>query len=284
VRCVRPEVIVVQMAEDANPDNPKPIDLGAFIKWGESTGNCSIGPTERARYTSVTRDANRLFTESDVWAQCQVALRDASDLYRVATDYDLFYSQDGFNPKWMEKPVASAVEKCFRANVLHNEIWPAPPSEGWICPDNWFFRLNDNLRTSISVRYLDGVITVVDALTACLDSQGITPTVEMQARSHGYYGAHFGFTHTFSVPGPSWDMVEVEIPIEIQVRTDLQAAIVQMTHKYYESRRMKDNEESDEVWQWKYDSQEFIPNYLGHILHYLEGMIMEVRDRAKEKL
>lgn len=35
----------------------------------------------------------------------------------------------------------------------------------------------------------------------------------------------------------------------------------------------------DIKWQWDYESDEFIPNYLGHILHYIEGMIMEVRKR-----
>jgi hypothetical protein len=32
---------------------------------------------------------------------------------------------------------------------------------------------------------------------------------------------------------------------------------------------------------WKYDSDQFISAYLGHILHYVEGMIIEVRDRKR---
>lgn len=36
---------------------------------------------------------------------------------------------------------------------------------------------------------------------------------------------------------------------------------------------------SDVAWQWQYRGDQFVPNYLGHILHYIEGMIMEVRER-----
>ncbi len=35
----------------------------------------------------------------------------------------------------------------------------------------------------------------------------------------------------------------------------------------------------DTKWQWDYKGDEFATNYLGHILHYVEGMIMDVRER-----
>ena len=36
-------------------------------------------------------------------------------------------------------------------------------------------------------------------------------------------------------------------------------------------------------WQWNYKGDEFTANYLGHILHYVEGMIMEIRDKQEER-
>ncbi len=45
-----------------------------------------------------------------------------------------------------------------------------------------------------------------------------------------------------------------------------------------EETRMK-LKRTDKIWQWDYKCDEFLPNYLGHIIHYIEGMIMEVRDR-----
>lgn len=56
-----------------------------------------------------------------------------------------------------------------------------------------------------------------------------------------------------------------------------------MLHKYYEDKR-KGIREEDIKWQWDYKSDEFATNYLGHILHYVEGMIMEIREKQKEEI
>ena len=56
--------------------------------------------------------------------------------------------------------------------------------------------------------------------------------------------------------------------------------IKELTYKYYEKRRMRLSP-SDEKWQWNYKSEEFAPNYIGHILHYVEGAIMEIRDKEE---
>lgn len=59
--------------------------------------------------------------------------------------------------------------------------------------------------------------------------------------------------------------------------TELQENIVNLLHKYYEGNRKKIK--SKEKWQWNYKSEEFAANYLGHMLHYLEGTIVEIRDK-----
>ncbi|MGA8485346.1 MAG: hypothetical protein WB706_13230 [Nitrososphaeraceae archaeon] len=35
----------------------------------------------------------------------------------------------------------------------------------------------------------------------------------------------------------------------------------------------------DTNWKWNYKSDLFSSSYLGHILHYVEGLILEVRDK-----
>lgn len=52
-------------------------------------------------------------------------------------------------------------------------------------------------------------------------------------------------------------------------------------HKYYEERRKK-VKLNEKDWIWDYKCDEFAANYLGHILHYVEGMIMEIREKQKE--
>ena len=80
-----------------------------------------------------------------------------------------------------------------------------------------------------------------------------------------------------------WDTERVDVSIEIQITTQLQEVIRKLLHKYYEDRRKRIIEE-DIKWQWNYKSDEFIANYLGHILHYVEGMIMEIREKQKESI
>lgn len=64
--------------------------------------------------------------------------------------------------------------------------------------------------------------------------------------------------------------------------TQIKDVIKRLLHKYYEERRMPGTTYNAD-WRWNYRSDEFIANYLGHILHYVEGMILEVRDRSKER-
>jgi len=72
--------------------------------------------------------------------------------------------------------------------------------------------------------------------------------------------------------------MDIQSSIEFQVNTEIQDLIVDLTQKYYEERRMR-LKKIGAIWQWDYKCEEFLPNYLGHIIHYIEGMIMEVRER-----
>ena len=73
----------------------------------------------------------------------------------------------------------------------------------------------------------------------------------------------------------------IEFSFEIQVTTQLQDVILKLTHKIYEDRRQKGKDDSNKMWQWDYESEEFSANYLGHVLHYIEGMIMGVREKQR---
>jgi len=105
--------------------------------------------------------------------------------------------------------------------------------------------------------------------------------VSFEAREEGYYACHVYTKQEFEIPAVDWDTERVEAYIEIQITTQLQEVIRRLLHKYYEKRRMGVRDE-DMKWQWDYEGDEFVANYLGHILHYVEGMIMEVRKRQKE--
>jgi hypothetical protein len=137
------------------------------------------------------------------------------------------------------------------------------------------------VRTLISVKYLDGVEYLIHKISRMSEECGLNCQFIFEAREEGYYAGHLYFTQTINIPGIEWDTIKINAIIELQITTQLQEVIRKLLHKYYEQRRIQLKSESQK-WQWNYNDDEFIANYLGHILHYVEGMIMEIREKQKE--
>jgi ppGpp synthetase/RelA/SpoT-type nucleotidyltranferase len=102
-----------------------------------------------------------------------------------------------------------------------------------------------------------------------------------QARDEGYYAAHVYVNLSVQILTTNWATEGIEAKVELQITTQLQDVIRRMLHTHYEDRRMA--LQPDATWKWDHTSEEFATNYLGHILHYLEGMIVEIRDRPKKE-
>jgi ppGpp synthetase/RelA/SpoT-type nucleotidyltranferase len=148
---------------------------------------------------------------------------------------------------------------------------------------NWFGKINDTVRTCLMVKYLDGVEFLSGKLDYLCSLHNVDCRVDYEAKEEGYYAAHVYARQNFEIPSKKWGTEKADVDVEIQITTQLQEVIRQLLHKYYESRRAKP-ESKRVTWQWDYRSEEFAANYLGHILHYVEGMIVDIRDKqAKEK-
>jgi hypothetical protein len=251
-----------------------------YLSWLKSELHIDVTDSERTRYNSVLLTARADVEASLAWTSLHQVLRDEAARYTVDTNgYPLFSADTDSEPVLLMKTFDSMLAKTFRLNVLENINFPSPPDPDWIRPDNWLTRINDNLRTRILVRYLDGVVRLSTVLESHFDSYGHSPKAVLLARDYGYYCCHIGIAPTVSVPGASWCLEQLKMPIEIQVTTQVQEIIGRLTHQFYERRRLADPGGTVN-WQWNYKSDEFVPNYLGHLLHYVEGMIMEVRDRS----
>jgi ppGpp synthetase/RelA/SpoT-type nucleotidyltranferase len=183
-------------------------------------------------------------------------------------------------PVLVRKPFTSFLVKTLRKNVLDNRSWPENPEGGWIEPQNWYARVNDIIRTTLVVKYMDGVSFLAEKICGHLDAAGVWNRIDYEAKEDGYYAGHLYFRHDVNIPKPDWGTKTVPVMVELQITTQLQDVIRALTHAYYNERRVRATS-ADIKWQWDYASDEFVPNYLGHILHYMEGMIMEVRDRGK---
>ncbi len=213
---------------------------------------------------------------SRFWHDFVGNLREVGDAYLLKTTYPLFPSDP--HPVLVTKPFESAIGKSYRKNVLENPNWPDSPRGGWILPGTWLEQLNDVIRTYVVVKYLDGVEYLADRLTTYASGVGAEARVDLEAREEGYYAAHLYVRREYEVPRPNWDTQRIRVDLEVQITTQLQEVIRRLTHGYYERRRSQSGVPVRK-WQWDYESDEFVTNYLGHILHYVEGMIMDIRKR-----
>ena len=259
----------------------RPRDIDQYKKWLKKEHGVEILDRTKRYYESVTSGVKIEFQKSVFWRELIENLKEYDGEYLVATGYHLFVP--GSVPELDIKPFDSFLIKTFRKNVLENKNWPDEPNDGWIIPSNWYCRINDIIRTLFIVKYIDGVEFMVSKVKCLCEQRMAECRIFLEAREEGYYAAHIYTRENFEIPKVTWDTERVDFSIEIQITTQLQEVIRKLLHKYYEERRKKIKPE-DVKWQWNYKTDEFVTNYLGHILHYVEGMIMEIREKQKEEM
>lgn len=262
-----------------NTEKPKNID--EYKKWLKEKHGIEISDRAKTHYISVTSRIKQDFENSKFWIYFNENLKVYEHEYLLISGYPLL--MPGFKPNILVKSFESFLLKTFRKNILQNKNWPNEPNGGWILPDNWFIKINDIIRTLFAVKYLDGVEFMINKIKSFCEQNGMLCEAFLEAREEGYYAAHLYMEREFEIPKVTWDTEKINVTIEIQITTQLQETIRILLHKYYDERRKKIKEE-DMKWQWNYKGDEFVANYLGHILHYVEGMIMEIREKQKEEI
>jgi hypothetical protein len=268
------------MPNPASHDEP-PSDLDSYLSWLKREHGVDVGDSLKTRYEVITAKLKTDFGASEFWSTVVSRLNDFDSAYRLQHDYPLFLDKNP--PDIYSKPYRSFLLKTFRRNVIENTNWPEEPDGGWYLPDDSSYsKFNDLIRTSFVVKYLDGVSFLGERLAEICRDRDIAYELSFEARMEGHYAAHLCTSHEFEIPGHKWDTETIPLTVELQITTQLQEVIGKLLHKYYETRRVLPERERPD-WQWAYESDEFIANYLGHILHYVEGMIMEVRTRQETK-
>ena len=261
-------------------NSKKPKDINEYKKWLKDKHKIEITDQTQRYYESVTNKIKLDFEKSDFWNQLNENLREYNGEYLGRTGYHLFIP--GLKPELDLKPFDSFLLKTFRKNILENKRWCDEPEDGWVLPNNWYSRINDIIRTLFEVKYLDGVEFMISKIKSICEDRGMECKIFLKATEEGYYAAHLYTRQEFEIPKVTWDTKDVDVSIEIQITTQLQEVIRKLLHKYYEDSRKRIEREENIKWQWDYKNDEFVANYLGHILHYVEGMIMEIREKQKE--
>jgi hypothetical protein len=258
----------------------KPTNEVQYIEWLRETQGVEITDRVRNHYESAVVRMKEEFETSVFWREMVRNLRKYHDEYETLKGYPLLQN---FDPPIIEKkPWKSFLDKTLRQNVIWNDRWPKAPIGGWLLPKNWFSKIDDILRTTIVVKYLDGVHFLVNKTRKLCEYSRRSFNCDFEAKEEGYYAVHMYVIERLEIPRIDWDTEIVPVKIEIQITTQIQEVIRKLLHKYYEERRSQIPTITEYGWQWNYESDEFVANYLGHILHYVEGMIMEIRDERRE--
>ena len=241
-----------------------------FLQKGEEYGE--------AHEAYYERESNRLVTEfknTGFWTEFGIRLDHLSERRQLEGEFPVL--AHGREPAVIEpKPWDSLLDKCYRKNVLENEVFPNSPPEGWITEKNWLDRIHDVVRTTVVVRYMDDIFTVAKLLQEVAADEGIEIDVNFKARNEGYYAVHVSVPMRLQYAESGWEPLFANIQVEIQLCTQIQEVIRSLTHVFYMKRRVRPREPGHE-WQWNCESDEFVPNYLGHMLQYADGMIMNSR-------
>jgi ppGpp synthetase/RelA/SpoT-type nucleotidyltranferase len=256
-------------------EETRPRTIIEYRKWLEEVHGTPAGLAASTHYSSVASKLKQDLEESSLWSELREVIREWNDEYLLATQYPLTAP---FDLTVRTKPFKSFLDKTHRKNVLENSEWPEPPDGGWILPPSWFSEIRDVVRTLLVVKYLDGANFLVRRLESFFTARDVTHIVQYEAKEEGYYAIHVYAQMEFEIPKLNWDTERRLFWVEFQVTTQLQEVIRSLTHTYYEQRRSAPPP-SSEKWQWNFRSDEFFANYLGHILHYVEGMIVEIRER-----
>ena len=258
----------------------KPTSVTEYCTWLSEVYEIECDSRLRLYYDTVTKTLRDEFHKSSFWQNLKASEIRIEQEYLVETGYPL-YGAANTPSEMLIKPFSSFLEKTFRQNVLKNPDWPSPPPDGWYFPTNCFARINDLLRTTYVVKYLDGVDFLFEQFSRIAQDLGLTVRTDYEARDEGYYAGHFNVEMSFSIPEQTWDTRSIRMRVEIQITTQLQEVIRKLLHQHYENRRIDINPITKK-WQWDYRKDTFSANYLGHILHYIEGTILEVRDKERK--
>ena len=261
---------------------PKP-KYEEYKKWLKDERGFEITNRTQLYYREVTSTIKGSFQESFLWNEFNRNRSYYGEQFLLDTHGYNLWANVGEPVELKIKPYDSFILKTYRKNILDNQNWSKPPKGGWILPNNWYSRINDIVRASVVVKYLDGVEFVTKYFQLLCKECNVKCTVDFEAKEEGYYAAHMYVTDTFEIPKMELGTEFVDTSIEIQITTQLQEVILKLLRKYYEERRKQEKLVENITWQWNYKSDEFATNYLGHILHYIEGMIMERREKMEVK-
>jgi ppGpp synthetase/RelA/SpoT-type nucleotidyltranferase len=255
----------------------RPENRTSFMTWS-TQATCGVFAPHVANWY-LTNQSNLYTTlqDSELQAQMPLLISTARDEYKTACGASLFAFSRTPKLEWNRKSYDSFVDKLFRVNCLENPNFPEPPNGGWCALDTAFERIDDIVRTTIVTAYADGPSFLAGKLTAFANRLGLQARVKDHAQEKGYYAHHVYIRLPLAVSSPTvaTHYPESFVWIEIQITTELQGVLREITHRLYERERLEGKLAED--WKAQFQSRRFRAAYMAHSLRFIEAMIIELR-------
>jgi ppGpp synthetase/RelA/SpoT-type nucleotidyltranferase len=258
----------------------KPKTIEEFKEWARDEIDCDFD--DEANANLYDTNCNRTIAAAQnhpFFRDLDNKLLEWEDQYRLKTGTSLLMS--GENIDLTIKTFESVLNKSFRFNVIWNKKFPKEPEKGWVGCDNAFGRLNDIIRGTLVCRFIDGPAFLVKNLDTFAKELGLTTYHYPQNRDVGYYAYHFYVRIPVALLHRDLIVHDDQMDIEIQITTQLQEVLKDMTHGFYRTERLQPS--NDDKWKWEFGTNKFKVGYLGHALHLLESVILEARDFNRKR-
>lgn len=218
----------------------------------------------------TTAQQHRFFLDAERF------LSDVSAEYDAAGPYGLLMGRNEI--QLVTKPFDSVINKSYRKNIAFNNRFPKEPLDGWCTPSQWFTAFDDIVRGTIVTKYIDAPEFLSSKLTEFADTLSLVSSVSSRESDSGYYAYHFYLSIPVEIAQVDMQPSQIDMKVELQITTQLQEILRKLTHGFYEELRL-DPKQDRRAWKWDFQSPRFQASYLGHTLHLLEGVIVQLKNR-----
>jgi ppGpp synthetase/RelA/SpoT-type nucleotidyltranferase len=249
--------------------------LSAEQKWLLELGSLHVSTLEPSYWGLLETNVKRWSKEVSVgnlWTEIEEVIPAWRTEYHAMTNSALL--AELVLPEFVPKSAKSIKEKLLRNYLMNPDCLTASfTTSSPVLP-----LLNDLVRTRITCKYLDGVEFLANKIADLANSLGCHTLHERQGKISGYFAQHIIVVQPviYQIAGES---VMAEISCEIQIASEMGTKMWEVSHSLYETVRR--NGTADESWQWNPADPRFISSQLGHMIHLVDGLLIQLRDASK---
>jgi hypothetical protein len=254
-------------------------NLDEYASWSKNNLDVDFGSKKTKEIYEDNQVLIKAAIDNVLKKRIKAFIESCDKQYLRKRKCDLLMSSSEYFINWHDKPYMSAVNKSYRYNVIENPAWPNEHPDRWMKPENWFYKMNDTIRTRITCKYIDGPVFLAEKLDSLMKDLNLDYKFSSRQKDDGYYAYHCYISIPTNLITETSYEKDKHVDVEIQITTQLQAALNDITHLYYEDIRIQRDKDVS-TWKWEFKTSRFQIGYLSHTLHLLEAMIAEVRDKS----